>query len=455
MEAPIRMSEPGYSEDRRQILHMAMAAFALLLRVLSWEEALACALAALAFNLGLLPRLGGRRLYRPADRLRGYPPGIVIYPLSVALLILIFRHRLDIVAGAWGVLAFGDGMATIVGRRSGGRRLPWNPGKTAAGLTAFIVCGAAGGAALATWARPGVAPVPSILYTAGAPVIAAVLAGFVETIPIRLDDNLSVPAAAAAGLWALSLITPDAAAAAAPRMLAALGPAVAINALVGWAGWKARTVSLSGASAGAVIGIVVYTCGGPGAWLMLFATFAFAAVASRLGLQRKVLLGIAEERGGRRGPGNAIANCGVATGAAVVAALGPHVVLAQLVLVSAFAAAGSDTVASEVGKAWGRRTVLITRLTRVKPGTSGAMSLEGTAAGLVSAFALAAVGVLVSLTAWAHVWIVVVAATAGALVESVLGATLERSGVLDNDTLNFINTAVAGAVALVLVLAPI
>lgn len=43
---------------------------------------------------------------------------------------------------------------------------------------------------------------------------------------------------------------------------------------------------------------------------------------------------------------------------------------------------------------------------------------------------------------------VVIGATVGALVESVLGATLEGPGILNNDTLNFVNTAVAAAVAL-------
>jgi len=43
---------------------------------------------------------------------------------------------------------------------------------------------------------------------------------------------------------------------------------------------------------------------------------------------------------------------------------------------------------------------------------------------------------------------IVVSATAGALVESVLGATLEGPGILNNDMLNFINTAVAAVVAI-------
>ncbi|MDE3156747.1 MAG: DUF92 domain-containing protein [Acidobacteriota bacterium] len=448
-------SSRSFSEDRRQFLHMSMAAFALLLRVLTWEWALACALIALVFNVALLPRLGGRQFYRPADQARGYPLGIVFYPLAVAFLILVFPDRLDIVAGAWGVMAFGDGMATIAGRRAGSGQLPWNPEKTAAGLAAFVVCGGVGGALLSWWVRPAVHPVPSLAFALGAPIVAALVAGFAETAPIRLDDNLTVPAFAATSLWALSLMSTPLAAAAWPDLERALGPALIVNAVVGWAGWRLRTVSTPGAIVGGAIGVVIYACGGPAAWVLLLATFAAAAITSRLGLRRKVLLGIAEARGGRRGPGNAIANCGVAAGAAILSVLTPYAGLARLALVAALAAAGSDTVASEVGKAWGSRTFLITRLTRVRPGTSGAMSLEGTAAGLIAALLLAALGAAMGMVSWSSIWILVVGATAGSLVESVLGATVEASGLLDNDALNFINTAVSALVTLLLAAAPL
>ena len=49
---------------------MAMGAFALLLRWMTWWQAVALAAAALAFNLFLLPRLRVN-LYRPGDRERG------------------------------------------------------------------------------------------------------------------------------------------------------------------------------------------------------------------------------------------------------------------------------------------------------------------------------------------------------------------------------------------------
>ena len=45
---------------------------------------------------------------------------------------------------------------------------------------------------------------------------------------------------------------------------------------------------------------------------------------------------------------------------------------------------------------------------------------------------------------------VVAGATIGAFAESALGATLEPSGVLNNDVLNFLNTAIAAAAAVLL-----
>jgi uncharacterized protein (TIGR00297 family) len=438
----------AHSERARQWVHVGSGLFALLLRVLTAWQAAALAATALTFNLIVLPRIGGRRLYRPVDEARGFPLGILLYPLSVLLLILVFPSRLDIVAAAWGILAFGDGFATLVGQRIGRRQVPWNREKTIAGTMAFVVFGGIGAVALALWTRSAVTPPPSLAFVIIAPLIAAVTAALVETLPVRLDDNISVPMTAAAALWYASLMTPDAIAAARANVLAQLPWAVALNAVISWLGYRARTVSRSGAIAGALIGIVIYAAGGWRAWLMLFITFLVAAVASRLGMKRKVLLGIEEERGGRRGAGNAFANCGIATFAAVAAVTTPDRAAAWLAFVAALTAGGSDTVASEIGKAWGKSTFLVTSFGRVKPGTPGAMSLEGTAAGVVSAFALALIAVALGEIAATMILAIVVGATAGALVESVLGATLERPGILNNDMLNFINTAVAAAVAL-------
>jgi uncharacterized protein (TIGR00297 family) len=226
--------------------------------------------------------------------------------------------------------------------------------------------------------------------------------------------------------------------------------AIAANGAVAAAGYVARTVTIPGAIGGALIGIAIVATCGWGAWALLLATFALAVVTSRLGLRRKMLLGIAESRGGRRGAGNAIANTGVAAIAAMLSALTYASDPSRLALVTALAAGGSDTVASEIGKAWGRRTLLLSTLAPVPPGTSGAISAEGTAAGLLGALALGAIGVAVNLIPVSALPIVVIAATIGSFAESVLGATLERDGIVNNDVLNFANTAIAALAAIYL-----
>jgi uncharacterized protein (TIGR00297 family) len=436
-----------HSERARQWVHAGSGCFALLLRDLLWWQAAALAAFALFFNAFVLPNIGGTRLYRPLDHARGFPLGILLYPAAVLTLILFFPRRPDIAAASWAILAFGDGFATLAGQRWGRTRLAWNREKTIAGTVAFIVCAAAAGVALAMWTRPAVTPIPPVAFALVAPVLAAIGAAFVETLPVRLDDNISVPVAAAATLWAASLMSRTAFANSWPALTAALPWAILVNAIVSWLGYRAKTVTLSGMLGGAFVGIVIYACGGGAGWTFLFAAFLVAAVTSRVGLERKTMLGIAEERGGRRGAGNAFANCGIAAIAAVLAVSTPFKAQALLAFVAALTAGGSDTVASEVGKAWGRSTFLLTTMRRVKPGTPGAMSLEGTAAGIVAAMALGALAVALGLVPSNTIVIIVVAATVGALVESALGATLEGPGILNNDMLNFINTAVAAVVA--------
>ena len=438
-----------HSETARQAVHMAMGAFALLLRWLAWWQAIALAAGALLFNMFVLPKIGGA-IYRPGDRERGLH-GILYYPLAVLLLLAAFPTRPDIAAASWGILAIGDGIATLAGRAIGGRAWPWNREKTVAGSVAFAIGGAAAGVFLAWWCRPAVAMPPSMAFTIAAPIAAALAAALVETIPVRLDDNLSVAATAGSVLWVASLASLDRLPGAVEIVAARLPAALALNALVAFAGYRASTVSLSGAIAGAGIGLTIYAALGWRGWLLLLVTFIAASVASRMGLKRKTLLGIAEERGGRRGPGNAIANTGVAAVAALIALTGNAPAAATLAFAAALAAGGSDTIASEIGKAWGRRTFLITSLARVPPGTSGAMSLEGTAAGVLGALGLGGVAAALGLMPASWLPALVAGATAGSLLESWLGATFEAPGILNNDMLNFINTAAGALVALAVV----
>src|SRR6185436_2628649 len=80
---------------------------------------------------------------------------------------------------------------------------PWSPDKTIAGTIAFIVAGGAAGTGLALWCRPP--DIPAMFALIAVP-LAAVAAAMVETIPIKLDDNLSVALSAGATLWLGALV---------------------------------------------------------------------------------------------------------------------------------------------------------------------------------------------------------------------------------------------------------
>lgn len=438
------MSQAAFSEWKRKSLHVAMGGFALLLRVITWPQAMALAGGALIFNLVVLPRVA-RGVYRPGDP--RYAHGIVFYPLAVLFLLVCFPRRPDLVAAGWGILAAGDGLASIAGRAVPIARLPWNRDKSLGGLLAFVIFGGAAAVGLAIWTAPAVTPAPTLTFLIVAPLAAAVVAGLVETLAVGLDDNLRVPAAAAFVLGSATIVDAERAQALIASASPWMAPIVA-NAIVAVAGYAARTVTVPGALTGFLIGVVTWMGAGWQGWALLLAAFAVTVGTTRLGGRRKALLGIAEERGGRRGPGNALANTGLAAWAAALAVLSPYREAALVAFVAAVIAGSSDTVSSEVGKAYGRRTWLVTSLRRVPPGTSGAVSSEGTAAGAAAALLLAAIAASLRIIAPSLILPVAVAAVVAALVESVLGSTFEDRGILDNDLLNFITTFTAAALAL-------
>ena len=192
----------------RKSIHMAVGLGAFAVVFLGpWLTAL-LAVALLLFNVFVWPPLGGRQVWREEDSRRGIAVGIVLYPLVLLVLVVVFWRRLEVVAAVWAILAFGDGMAAVAGNalsgaRVLGARLPWNPGKSWAGSLAFWLFGALGAAAALGWTltRQGYAPAAGPLIAAA--VATAAVAALVESLPLAIDDNLTVPLSSAAVLWGL------------------------------------------------------------------------------------------------------------------------------------------------------------------------------------------------------------------------------------------------------------
>lgn len=126
--------------------------------------------------------------------------------------------------------------------------------------------------------------------------------------------------------------------------------------------------------------------------------------------------------------------------------------LYQLAYVASLATKLSDTFASEIGKAFGKTTFLITNMKRVEPGTEGAVSAEGTAAALFGGFLLSLYGRSVGLINSGSAMIAsTLAAFIATNIESVIGATLQgKNGVnwITNEVVNFANTLIGAAIVI-------
>jgi uncharacterized protein (TIGR00297 family) len=189
----------------------------------------------------------------------------------------------------------------------------------------------------------------------------------------------------------------------------------------------------------------------------LILLFVLTFAATRMGRQRKAIAGLAEGKRGRNAA-QVIANLGIAAvassvfGIAISRGWGFRTLPIGALALAALAEATADTVSSEIGQAFGGSPIILTTLRRVEPGTDGAISLLGTAAGITAAAIVILAGWWALRLGLREALIALVAACAGLFFDSLLGATVERRGWLGNDLVNFTSTLFATGIALSLFL---
>lgn len=432
----------------RKIVHMSMLIFAFLLPYLTWRQAAGCALLALLFNVAVLPRLGADLGKGPANTPGGVWTGIVIYPISVLALILFYRHSMFIVGATWAILALGDGTAGVAGSAIQGPVLPWNRDKTWSGLLGFVVAGTLGAYALTRWVAPGIAPEIAFRISAATAMVGAL----VESAPIRLDDNATVPLISGGFMYCLYFVERSAWNSNLPYLGRRVVLAVVINLALAALALGLKMVNGSGAFVGALLGTAVYLGWGYKSFLLMFAFFLLGSIATRLGYARKAARGIAEKRGGARSWREATANSLAGAFFSVLVITTHHESAFLMALIAAFAEAAGDTISSEIGQWIAGPAYLITTLKPVRVGENGGVSVGGTVAGALASAGIVALAFSLGLCGRAGVVITLAAAIAGNLFDSVLGATIERRGLVSNGIVNFAGTAFSGALALAVAL---
>ena len=209
-----------------------------------------------------------------------------------------------------------------------------------------------------------------------------------------------------------------------------------------------RGVTITGAVAGLVIAVILRARFGSSMLVTLIVVFALTWAATRFDYYRKMAAGLAESRAGRNG-------------LQVLANLAPAAALAifypvDLAVVAILGEVAADTVASEIGQAFGGQPRLITSLRPVSVGSNGGVTWLGTVAGVVAATAVVLAALLgrnfefgdnIPVFSWWS-FICLLSAAAGMFVDSFLGATLERK-VLNNNAVNFISASFAALIAIV------
>ena len=206
-------------------------------------------------------------------------------------------------------------------------------------------------------------------------------------------------------------------------------------------------------SAGA-LGTILWGCIGFFGWISVVIYLILGSLVTKVGFQYKQNIGIAEKRGGRRGPENVWGSAATGVIFAIMIKLN---ILNQSILEVAFAASFAaklaDTFGSEIGKRFGRNTFLITTLQKVKKGTEGGISLEGTFASLFGACLMSYFMLLLGIISTKdHFFIVLISGFIATLAESIIGARYQEKYHLSNEFVNFIQTTLSSIISIVLFL---
>ncbi|MGN7988790.1 DUF92 domain-containing protein [Pedobacter sp. 22226] len=210
----------------------------------------------------------------------------------------------------------------------------------------------------------------------------------------------------------------------------------------------AKKLTVTAAFTGAILAVIIFSAAGYTGLAMMTAFFIMGSAATSWQEHKKKTFVPVEETGKGRSALQVLANAGAAAIAGILILYYPQLnYLMFPAMAAAFASATADTLSSELGMVYGSRFFNVISFRPDSCGQDGVISLEGTLTGIAGSAVIA--GIYALGRGWDISFLfIVLAGTAGNLTDSVLGAVLERKGIIGNNAVNFLNTLTAAGVLL-------
>ncbi len=350
--------------------------------------------------------------------------GTVYFPLSFLILVLWFWEKDPaILISSMLIMALGDPVASWVGES---RLKPrtyrvWTDTKSLQGslamfFTAYLM--SVFGMYFGRLTLGGEAGLAQIAFYS---LFVAAYATMSETVSHQGTDNLTVPLGA--GLMLDFMFHSEIA------MVHQLMLWMVITTAIAWLAYRMKSLSLSGAVGAWLLGTIVFGIGGTAWMIPMAAFFILSSLFSKLGKKHKEILNKIFEKGSNRDFFQVYANGGIA-GAATVLYYFTENELWFVAFLGSLAAATADTWGTELGTFSKKMPRSILNFKPVPMGTSGGLSFIGTVGAFLGALTIAALGVYSfngynGQMAASIIWLAAFSGFAGALVDSLLGITLQ------------------------------
>ena len=199
-----------------------------------------------------------------------------------------------------------------------------------------------------------------------------------------------------------------------------------------------------------ILGSILWGCLSWQGWFSVVIYLLFGSLVTKIGYKFKKQKGIAEKRGGRRGPENVWGSAATGLFFAIMVKLNfANLLFYKIGFAASFAAKLADTFGSEIGKRFGRNTYLITSFRKVDRGTEGGVSLEGTIASAIGAIFMSSIMFALSIITTKNQFVIVsISGFLATISESFIGAKFQEKYKLSNELVNAFQTSISSIIAI-------